>query len=285
MQSLWMIAASFLFACMGLCVKLAAEAGFSAAEIVFYRCAIALVLMTVMVRLRGVSLRTSHWSFQLQRGVSGFLALTLYFWAITMLPLATAVTLNYTAPIFLALLLMALSGVRLTSGMTLALGMGLAGVGFLLQPSFAAEQWFGGLVGLTSGMLAALAYYNVRELGALGEPETRTVFYFSLLSTVGSLVWLAFSEIHMPTGDNILILLGVGGFATLAQLAMTRAYARGKTLLSANLAYSTVVFASLFGVLFWGEHLGWPEALGILLVVLSGIAASRFSRASPAEQD
>jgi len=285
LQSLWMIVASFLFACMGVCVKLAAQEGISAPEIVFYRCAIALFLMTLTVKMRGMSLRTSHLGFQFKRAISGFLALTLYFWAITLLPLATAVTLNYTAPIFLALLLMWLSGVRLTSGMLLALGMGLLGVIVLLKPSFSSEQWFGGLVGLTSGVLAAVAYYNVRELGALGEPETRTVFYFSLFSTLGSLVWLAFSEIHVPTTRSGLLLLGVGAFATLAQLTMTRAYARGKPLVSASLAYSTVVFASLFGAYFWGEHLGASDALGIAFVVLSGMAASRFSRANPAEQD
>ncbi len=285
MQSLWMIVASLSFACMGVCVKFAAQAGFSAAEIVFYRCAIALALMTLMVRLRGVSLRTPHWGFQLKRGISGFLALTLYFWAITLLPLGTAVTLNYTAPIFLAVLLMALAGVRLTSGMVLALLTGLVGVALLLKPSIQADQLFGGLVGLTSGVLAAVAYYNVRELGVLGEPETRTVFYFSLFSTLGSLVWLAFSDIHVPTLETGLMLLGVGAFATLAQLAMTRAYARGKTLVSASLAYTTVVFASLFGALFWGDALGVLEAFGMLLVILSGIAASRVSRANPAEQD
>jgi hypothetical protein len=53
-----------------------------------------------------------------------------------------------------------------------------------------------------------------------------------------------------------LLLLGVAAFATLAQLAMTRAYSRGKTMMSAALAYSTVIFSSLFGMLFWGEVLG-----------------------------
>jgi len=285
MQSLWMIVASLLFACMGVCVKFAAQAGFSAAEIVFYRCAIALGLMTLMVRLRGVTLKTPHWGFQLKRGVSGFLALTLYFWAITLLPLGTAVTLNYTAPLFLALLLVVFAGLRLSRGMVLALLTGLMGVALLLKPSIQADSSFGGLVGLASGLLAALAYYNVRELGALGEPESRTVFYFSLLSTLGSLVWLAFSELHRPTLATGLLLLGVGAFATLAQLAMTRAYARGKPLVSASLAYTTVVFASLLGALFWGEVLGWLEALGMVLVILSGIAASRASRPHSAEQD
>ena len=60
-----------------------------------------------------------------------------------------------------------------------------------------------------------------------------------------------------------LLLLGVACFATVAQLAMTRAYSRGKTLMSAALAYSTVIFSSLFGMLFWGEVMDAASWLAI----------------------
>lgn len=283
MQSLWMIAASFLFACMGVCVKLAAETH-SAVEITFWRSFISLLLMYGLVRLRGVSLRTPHWRWQITRGLVGFVALFSYFYAITLLPLATAVTLNYTSAIFLALYLV-LAGWRMRTGMLGALAVGLAGVVLLLRPTLQADQLFGGLVGLGSGVLAGMAYFSVRELGARGEPETRTVFYFALVSTLCSAVWLAFSEIHAVDRDSGLILFGVAGFATLAQLAMTRAYSRGKTLMSASLAYSTVIFSSLAGALFWGEVLPASAWAAIGLIVLSGIAATHFSRASPVEQD
>ena len=109
MQSLWMIAASFLFACMGVCVKFAAQTH-SAVEITFYRSFISLILMFGLVSLNGVSLATAHWRWQITRGTVGFIALFSYFYAITLLPLATAVTLNYTSAIFLAICL-ALSSV------------------------------------------------------------------------------------------------------------------------------------------------------------------------------
>jgi hypothetical protein len=125
MQSLWMLLASLLFACMGVCVKLAA-ATHSAVEIVFYRSFLSLLLMYALVRLRGVSLQTPHWRWQISRGAVGFAALCAYFWAITLLPLATAVTLNYTSAIFLAIYL-ALSGQRLTWRDSRALALGLAG--------------------------------------------------------------------------------------------------------------------------------------------------------------
>lgn len=283
MQSLWMIAASFLFACMGVCVKFAA-ATHSAVEITFYRSFISLILMFGLVRLRGVSLKTDHWRWQVTRGAVGFAALFAYFYAITLLPLATAVTLNYTSAIFLALYL-GFAGMRMRKGMLGALALGLVGVVVLLKPTFHADQLTGGLIGLGSGVLAGMAYFSVRELGARGEPETRTVFYFSLVSSVGAGLWLLFSDIHAVDLRSGLLLLGVGCFATVAQLAMTRAYSRGKTLMSATLAYSTVIFSSLFGMLFWGEVMAASSWLAIALIVASGVAATHFSRANPAEGD
>jgi S-adenosylmethionine uptake transporter len=278
-----MIAASFLFACMGVCVKFAAETH-SAVEITFYRSFISLILMFGLVRLRGVSLATPHWRWQVTRGAVGFSALFSYFYAITLLPLATAVTLNYTSAIFLALYL-GFAGMRMRRGMLGALVLGLVGVVMLLKPTLHADQLTGGLVGLGSGVLAGMAYFSVRELGARGEPETRTVFYFSLVSSVGSAIWLLFSELHAVDLRSGVLLLGVACFATVAQLAMTRAYSRGKTLMSAALAYSTVIFSSLFGMLFWGEVMDAASWLAIGLIIASGVAATHFSRANPAESD
>lgn len=283
MQSLWMLVASLLFACMGVCVKLAAETH-SAVEITFYRSFISLLIMFVLVRLHGVRLATPYWRWQVSRGVIGFAAIFAYFYAIILLPLATAVTLNYTSAIFLAIYL-ALAGMRMSGAILGALLVGLLGVAMLLKPTLHADQLSAGLIGLGSGVLAGMAYFSVRELGARGEPETRTVFYFSLVSSVCAGLWLLFGELHAVDLRSGLLLLGVASFATAAQLAMTRAYTRGKTLLSAALAYSTVIFSSLFGVLFWGEVLDASAWFAIALIILSGIAATHFSRASPVEQD
>ena len=174
---------------------------------------------------------------------------------------------------------------RMRAGILGALLLGLVGVILLLKPTMHADQLGGGLIGLGSGILAGMAYFSVRELGARGEPEMRTVFYFSLVSSFCSGGWLLFSDWHAPDLRSGLLLLGVAAFATVAQLAMTRAYTRGKTLLSAALAYSTVIFSSLFGMLLWGEVLSMSAWFAIALIILSGIAATHFSRASPVEQD
>ncbi|MBL8480376.1 MAG: DMT family transporter, partial [Sterolibacteriaceae bacterium] len=189
MQSLWMVAASLLFACMGVCVKLGA-AQFSAAELVFWRGFIATLLIGGYIMVRRLPLATPHARTHVVRGLSGFVSLVMYFYAISMIPLAAAVTLNYTSPLFLALLLALWVKEPVRRGFYGVLAIGFVGVVFLLQPTLGHDQWLGAVFGLGSGIISSVAYLNVRRLGELGEPEWRTVFYFSAMATLGGLPWL-----------------------------------------------------------------------------------------------
>jgi len=285
MSILWMIAASVLFACMGVCVKLGA-AQFSAAELVFYRGFISLLLIYGYMRWAGLRVATPHWRLHVTRSVSGFISLVMYFFAISLIPLATAVTLNYTSPLFLALLLAFWQRERVGKGLALATLAGFFGVVLLLRPTWQADQMWGGLLGLGSGVISSVAYLHVRKLGEVGEPEGRTVFWFSLVSTLGGLPWVLVSNpFHGMTSSGVLLLLGVGGFGAAAQLCMTRAYRQGKALAVASFAYTTVVFSSLFGYGLWGERLT-PMALGgIALIVGSGLIATAFSQTAPVTRD
>ena len=164
-------------------------------------------------------------------------------------------------------------------GFYAVLAAGFVGGVFLLQPTLARDQWLGAAFGLGSGIISSIAYLNVRRLGELGEPEWRTVFYFSALSALGGLPWLLLANpFHAIDLRGWLLLLGVGGFGVLAQLCMTAAYKRGKTLVSASLAYSTVVFSGAFGMLLWDETLPWSGWLGVVLIVASGVLATALSR-------
>jgi S-adenosylmethionine uptake transporter len=273
-QSLWMIVASFLFGCMGVCVKFAAEHNDSG-EIVFWRCIVALVIVSGFMLLRRRPPRTAHLRSHAFRSLSGFSALFLYFYAITQLPLATAVTLNYTSPIFFVMWQFVLRGVRPTRLAWGTLLFGFMGVVLLLRPTMDSDNLFGAILGLISGGLAGLAYFHIRELGSLGEPEWRTVFYFSLFSAVGASLWVIWRGFRWPLTEDLGWLIGAGVFATGAQLSLTRAYKSGKTLLSNALAYTTVIFASLFGGLFFGERIDSAGLLAIGLIITSGVMASR----------
>ncbi|MBP7502003.1 MAG: EamA family transporter, partial [Aquabacterium sp.] len=146
-----------------------------------------------------------------------------------------------------------------------------------------------GLIGLASGMLSAMAYLQVTALGKAGEPEIRVVFYFSLMgSLMGAATWLLLPGQINPTPlaeiptHSWLALFGVGVFATVAQLLMTRAYARGSTLVNANLQYLGIVHAGLLGTVLFGETLGLDALLGMALIVGSGMVAARLKPAAPA---
>lgn len=276
MGSLWMLLAGVLFACMGVFVKLGA-AHFSHVELVFYRSFFGLLLVYAILRRQRVSIATPHWRHHLWRGLSGTVALVLFFYCITALPLATAVTLNYTAPLFLTILTMLVFKDKFHLPLTFAIALGFCGVVLLLHPTLQRDQLLTGLLGLISGFLAGVAYLNVKQLGMMGEPATRVVFYFSLIATVGSGVWMLFDEIHAITPQGFAILLGLGVSATLAQLSMTQAYRVGKTLAVGSMAYSTIVFASLFGMLLWDETLTLSSWLGMALIVASGVLSLRLS--------
>ena len=270
MKSSWMIVASLLFAIMGVFVKLG-SAYFSSAELVFYRSAIGLLVIFAIVRVQKLPLATPHITAHVWRGLSGFFALMLFFYAISALPLATAVTLNYTAPLFLAVLLTVFLREKPSWEVIGALLLGFSGVVLLLRPSLPSDQVNAGLMGLASGLLAGIAYFNVSQLGKQGEPAWRVVFYFTVVSTLGAGAWMLFHTFQPVTWRQLPILLGLGISATLAQLAMTHAYRVGKTLVVGSLAYTTVVIASLLGILFWDEWLSTLSWIGMSLIVTSGI--------------
>jgi drug/metabolite transporter (DMT)-like permease len=272
--SLWMLAAGFFFACMGALVKIGAQK-FSSNELVFYRSLFGLLAILVITSLGRKPLATRHWKLHLSRSLLGFAALALFFYAIAKLPLATAVTLNYTSPLFLAVL--ALFYLRGDSRPILlaAIFTGFVGVALLLQPSFSGESWLAALLGLVSGLLAGIVYLQVTQLGHMGEPEWRTVFYFTLICTVGSGLWMLLHNFHPLTPSDLLLLSAMGACATLAQLAMTRAYRKGSPLVAGSLSYSTVILSSLLGILLWNEQLPLLSWIGIALIMFSGIVSVR----------
>jgi S-adenosylmethionine uptake transporter len=285
MPSLWMLLASFAFAVMGACVKLASS-HYAISEIVMYRGLIGVAALYLLARREGGSLRTAAPAGHAWRGLVGVASLWLWFCAIERLPLATAVTLNYMSPIWTAVFLAGAAwwrGKRMAWPLVAAILVSFAGVTLVLRPAFAAQQWGGALMALGSGMLAALAYLLVRRLSRMGEPEYRVVFYFSLVNVAAGLLGsLAAGGAgwHAHSWRGAALLLGVGAAGTLGQVALTRAYRLGRTLVVANLQYTGVVFSSAFGFLVWGDVFGWQVWLGMAVILASVVAATYYSSRS-----
>ena len=280
MQALWMVLASFLFASMGVCVKLASS-NFNAFELVLYRGLVGMVFMALIVQARGSSLRTRFPGMQAWRSLIGVISLIAWFYAIAYLPLATAVTLNYMSSIWVAAFLIG-GALLYTRGpmqprqglLMLTVMTGFGGVVMILRPTLEQNQLFAGLIGLMSGLLAALAYIQVTALGRVGEPEERTVFYFALGSALGGGIGVMFTGLSEWNWEAAVWLLPIGVLASIAQWCMTRAYSQGPTLVAANLQYSGIVFAALYSLLLFGDQiplLGW---LGMVVIVVSGVVAT-----------
>ncbi|HEX8612962.1 MAG TPA: DMT family transporter [Telluria sp.] len=288
--ALWMLFASFAFAAMGAAVKLASST-YSTSEIVMYRGLIGTVMLLIMVKHQGLSLRTVFIKDHLWRSVVGVVSLWMWFFAIGKLPLATAVTLNYMAPIWIAAFLFCAGWWHAKDHvewpLILAVIMSFVGVTLVLQPAIAANQWVGGAVGLMSSVMSAMAYMQVRRLGQLGEPEFRVVFYFSAMTAsaglVGTLLEGRGAGVSLFTAHSLHsagLLLAIGVSALFAQIAMTRAYRIGKVLVVANLQYTGIVFSSLWGMLLWGDKFTWTVWLGMAVILVSGIAATFYNTQS-----
>lgn len=269
MGSLWMLLAAFLFACMSVLVKIGAI-HFSSTELVFYRSLFGVWATYIIIRWYGFSVLTPHWRIHCWRGVTGLISLLMFFYCLTQLPLGTAVSLNYTWPLFLALFSTLILKEHLQWPLVFAILLGFMGVVILLRPALPEEQWIAGLIGIASGFFAAIAYVNVKQLGNLGESEWHVVFYFTLISTLGTGAWLMLTSFSVLTWHGLLVILGIGITATLAQIAMTRAYHTGVTLVVTSLGYSTVLFASLWDLVLWDEVVTPIAWLGIALIVLGG---------------
>ena len=280
MQALWVLWAAFFFATMSVGVKIAG-ASFGIAELVFYRGLVSVLFMTLVLRTRGVSLRTTVPGMHAWRSLIGTVSLAAWFYAIAHLPLATAMTLNYMSSIWIGAFVCGgamLYGRSLRQGPLLATVLaGFAGVVMVLRPTLDQNQLFAGVIGLLSGLSAALAYLQVTGLGKVGEPELRTVFYFSAGSMVAGLAGMAVTDITPWSAvpwQAAAWLVPIGILASLGQWCMTRAYSRGSTLLAANLQYSGIVLGALYGLLLFGDQiplLGWA---GMGVIMASGIAAT-----------
>jgi len=275
-----MVLASFFFATMAVGIKIA-SGSFSLFELVFYRGLVSMIFMGLILRTRGTPLATPVPLMHAWRSIIGVFSLSAWFYAIGHLPLATAMTLNYMSGVWVAAFVVGgamLYGKSTGQGPLMATVLaGFAGVVMMLRPTLDQNQLFAGLIGLLSGLGASMAYLQVTALGKVGEPEGRTVFYFSIGTTLVGLVGAGvngFTPWNTVTWQAAAWLIPMGVLASLGQWSMTRAFSRGSTLLVANLQYSGIVFAAFYSLLLFGDRIPLVGWAGMALIVSSGIAAT-----------
>jgi drug/metabolite transporter (DMT)-like permease len=266
------ILAFFCFALISAFAK-AASPGVSSGSTVFFQYAISLVILAPWLLRHGWKPLVSH-QLRLQGvwSLFGLLSQFLLFVALISIPLVDAVLLANASPLFIPLVSWAWLKTRIPAGLWVSLIVGFVGIVLILQPGVGAFSW-GTPVALVAGICSAIGLTTVGRLQAT-EPSERLLFWYFLLSSILAIP-LLLQNWSMPDTRAWLLLLGIGVCMAASQILTIIAYRQASAATLAPFNYSVVVFSALIGWLVWNEVPNWLSAVGVVLVCVGGILATR----------
>ncbi|MCM2279107.1 MAG: DMT family transporter [Oligoflexia bacterium] len=282
----WMAASAFGFSSMAIFVKrLAPE--LPQFELVFFRSLINFLLVLALMLMQREPLVTREvrrsWRVLLIRGVAGFGGVSCLFYSLSHLPLPIAMLLGWSSPIFVILFSHLFLKERLELRQFRGIALAFAGLLLLVNPQsdHAAGPW---LIAVAIGVLGAAfaggAYVAVRAATARVSVNL-IVLWFMGTSTIFSLP-LAASGFLWPSRKAFLELLLLGGFATFAQLAMTRAYRHAPAGIVSTMSLLNAAISAFFGWAIFGETLGWLQWFGMGLIAVGiGVITLRTKNPRP----
>lgn len=268
---LFMIASVFVFSVINALVKWEAER-YPLAEVVFFRCVFSLVPCMALLATSGGFrlLRTQRLGEHVGRGLMQFVSMMCIFAAFGMMPLANAVAISFSSPLFLTMLSIPLLGERVGRHRWTAVLVGFAGVllmvharGGGLDGGFASP---GAVLALTSAAIGASVTIAVRRM-TLTEASPTLVTYQALVTTILSAMLLPFAW-TAPRWQDALIMAGIGLCSGIGQFWWTQAYRFAPAAVAAPFSYLSMIWALLLGYLIWGD-VATPALIGGSLVVAS----------------
>lgn len=257
---------ALLFSAMGVLIRLASHS-VNNETIVFFRNLTGSLMLLPLVAVHGTGLlKTTVPLKHLWRGVVGLAAMYGFFYAIAHIPLSNAMVFTYSSPVFIPLVAWLILKEHLTARMGIAAALGFVGVLMVCRPDLDGMGWIA-LIGISSSLLAALAFVTVRSLAAT-EPTVRIVLYFSLISATISAIPMFWAWRPLNPHELVLV-VGAGVLATLSQLAMSRAYSLAPAGRIGPAAYLAIVFAGFWAWLLWGEVPDQWAITGIVIIFLA----------------
>lgn len=260
------IVATFCIVLMNLCAKFSSSSH-NPIEMVFYRGLVALGLLTpymMLTKPRSV-FKTRRFKTQLYRAMVGNIGIGFVFWTYALLPMADATALLFAAPLFVTVLSPVMLGERVDRSRWAAVGVGFGGIVLIAKPSGDVLTDPSSLVALAAALSMALVNIVLRNLGRTDEALT-TVFYFML---IGVLISAPYTFLYgsPPEAELIPWIIGIGLFAVIQQVAKTSAYRLAEASFLAPLTYTSIVWATLAGWIFWQDFPSLSVLIGTMVVI------------------
>ena len=282
--ALWMLLAAAFFSAMTACIRHLAEIGFHPLMTSFYRSVIGLALLLPFVLRRGTAgLRTKRHGLFLFRGMTSAVAQAAFFLAVAILPLADAVSLTFTAPLFGALLAVAFLGEIVDLRRAAVLLAGFIGVLIILRPGFREVDWQF-VMPLVAAFGMGLIWVLVKRLAAT-EPTERIVFYM-IAYTVPVSFAMALFVWQTPTLEHLVWLVVTASVANAGQFAMTNSYRAAEATAVFPFDFARLPFTALLAWLAFAEALDlwtWLGALAIFAASAQQMRSESRRRAPDAE--
>lgn len=281
----YMLLASLTFAFMGAFAKLASQ-HMSSLEVVFFRNIAGVVLVGFAVLKKPMVQKGGKPWLLFFRGFMGFSALLAFFYNIAHISLGDAMTYSKTSPIFTAIFAWMFLSEKLSIKAWIAIFIGFIGMLFITQPTEIGFSKYD-VLGIFSGVGAALAYTSIRELRAFYDTRA-IVLSFVSVGTLGPIIlffispYIHISELDfmlgkfiMPTGIVWVYVIGMGILATISQLLMTKAYGETKAGIIGAVSYMNIPFSILVGWILGDNLPNLVSATGIILIIFAGIMVVR----------
>ena len=270
---LWMIFGSICFGTMNALVKWT-SVNADVWMIIFIRSLVIALAVAIFARFQGTSLRMNDPKKMFLRCLVGLIAMILYFSALALIPIGQAVTLQYTAPLFVALLSGSLIREKVSVSVLILLTTAFIGIILIVSPDLDSINP-NALLALGSGFFAGLAYIFVRDLRKTDSPST-VVFWFAAFSVLGSVIQ-ASPELSNLTWKMTAALIGIGIGAGGGQVGITMAYHQANAAWVSAFSYLTVIIATIYGIILFDEVLSTKIIIGGLLIIGSGVALIFFT--------
>ena len=281
----YMLIASFSFAIMGAFAKMA-SGYMSSLEVVFFRNIFGVLIVGFAIFKKPMVGKGGKPLLLFFRGFMGFVALLAFFYNIAHIPLGDAMTWSKTSPVFTAIFAFLFLKEKLSITAWGAIFVGFIGITFITQPTGLGFSKYD-LLGLFSGIGAALAYTSIRELK--NYYDTRAiVLSFMGVGTIAPVILFVISsyidipeldfmlgEFVMPTGIVWFYVIGMGLSATLSQLLMTKAYSLEKAGVIGAVSYSNILFSIAVGVMLGDSLPSLLTTVGIVLIVFAGLMVAK----------